>query len=125
MLLTREDVKELTTEEIQEIQEILTEELESREHERLLQIRAELIEIANQHGITPAELLADVSRPGRSRSRLGRTSKIRYQNPENPTQTWAGRGKRPVWLKEKLDEGYELSYFEVDPDTNQENTGDS
>ncbi|HEV7216687.1 MAG TPA: H-NS histone family protein [Chloroflexota bacterium] len=26
----------------------------------------------------------------------------KYRNPENPTQTWSGRGKRPVWFSEAL-----------------------
>lgn len=26
----------------------------------------------------------------------------KYRNPENPTQTWSGRGKRPIWFSEAL-----------------------
>jgi len=26
----------------------------------------------------------------------------KYRNPENPSQTWSGRGKRPVWFNEAL-----------------------
>lgn len=26
----------------------------------------------------------------------------KYRNPENPTQTWSGRGKRPLWFNEAL-----------------------
>lgn len=26
----------------------------------------------------------------------------KYRNPENATQTWSGRGKRPVWFSEAL-----------------------
>ncbi|UGB45437.1 H-NS histone family protein [Frateuria edaphi] len=26
----------------------------------------------------------------------------KYRNPENPAQTWSGRGKRPLWLSEAL-----------------------
>ena len=31
-----------------------------------------------------------------------------YRDPDNPFNTWTGRGKRPDWLKEKLDAGKEL-----------------
>lgn len=26
----------------------------------------------------------------------------KYRNPENPAQTWSGRGKRPIWFSEAL-----------------------
>ena len=26
----------------------------------------------------------------------------KYRNPENPAQTWSGRGKRPLWFSEAL-----------------------
>lgn len=26
----------------------------------------------------------------------------KYRNPENPTQTWSGRGKRPQWFNDAL-----------------------
>lgn len=29
----------------------------------------------------------------------------KYQNPDNPTQTWAGRGKTPLWLAAALKKG--------------------
>ncbi len=39
--------------------------------------------------------------------------KPKYQNPEQPTQTWSGRGKMAVWLQEKLAAGAELEDFAV------------
>ena len=32
----------------------------------------------------------------------------KYQNPENPRQTWTGRGKRPSWIKAVLAQGGSL-----------------
>jgi DNA-binding protein H-NS len=26
----------------------------------------------------------------------------KYRNPEDPSQTWSGRGRMPIWLNEKL-----------------------
>ncbi len=36
----------------------------------------------------------------------------KYRNPENPSQTWYGRGPRPDWLEELLERGYSLSDLE-------------
>ena len=37
----------------------------------------------------------------------------KYQNPENPSQTWAGRGKRPGWVREMLDAGISIDDLRV------------
>lgn len=33
---------------------------------------------------------------------------IRYINPENPNETWVGRGKRPEWIVSYLEMGGKL-----------------
>ena len=35
----------------------------------------------------------------------------KYRNPHNRSETWAGRGKQPRWLKAKLQTGKRLSDF--------------
>jgi DNA-binding protein H-NS len=32
----------------------------------------------------------------------------KYANPENPDQTWTGRGRQPGWVKEALGKGKSL-----------------
>jgi DNA-binding protein H-NS len=35
----------------------------------------------------------------------------KYQNPDNPSVTWSGRGKQPLWLQAQLREGKKLEQF--------------
>jgi len=35
----------------------------------------------------------------------------KYRNPENPNETWAGRGKQPRWLATQLQSGKKLDQF--------------
>ena len=37
----------------------------------------------------------------------------KYRNPDNPSETWAGRGKRPRWLTAKLRSGKKLDDFRI------------
>jgi DNA-binding protein H-NS len=37
----------------------------------------------------------------------------KYQNPMRPFETWSGRGRRPLWLKEQLTMGKPLEDFSV------------
>jgi DNA-binding protein H-NS len=37
--------------------------------------------------------------------RAGTTVAAKYRNPDNPEQTWSGRGKRPRWFSDALKAG--------------------
>jgi DNA-binding protein H-NS len=37
----------------------------------------------------------------------------KYRNPDNPTETWAGRGLRPRWLTAALKGGKKLEDFAI------------
>jgi DNA-binding protein H-NS len=37
----------------------------------------------------------------------------KYRNPENPAETWAGRGLRPRWLAAALKTGKKLEDFSI------------
>lgn len=41
----------------------------------------------------------------------------KYRDPEKPENTWAGRGKKPGWLLEKLEAGASLEDFLLDQPT--------
>ncbi len=37
----------------------------------------------------------------------------KYRNPENPSETWAGRGKQPRWLTAQLRSGKRIDDFRI------------
>jgi DNA-binding protein H-NS len=37
-----------------------------------------------------------------------------YRNPDQPSETWTGRGKRPRWLVAQLKSGRRIEDFRVD-----------
>jgi DNA-binding protein H-NS len=39
----------------------------------------------------------------------------KYRNPARPSETWAGRGKQPRWLKAQLGSGKKLDDFRIRP----------
>lgn len=38
-----------------------------------------------------------------------------YRNPENPSETWSGRGNRPRWLAAQIAAGKKLTDFLIKP----------
>ena len=71
-----------------------------RRQEELQQLR----ERAAVLGFTAEELVP----PRRGRKPSGVR---KYQDPENPENTWGGKGPKPAWLQEALEQGAQLEEF--------------
>ena len=54
---------------------------------------------------------------GRTKASFGRGARgkvaPKYRNPENPAETWAGRGLKPRWLAAALKSGKKLDDFMI------------
>lgn len=37
----------------------------------------------------------------------------KYRNPDNPSETWTGRGRQPRWLAEKTKKGSKITDFTI------------
>ena len=87
----------------------------------LAQVRKKLTHLARNEGYTISELFgsggaaAPASRAPRGTAKKARKSlgKVapKYRNPDNPEETWTGRGKQPRWLAAKTSEGKSVEDF--------------
>lgn len=72
---------------------------------------------AKQSGLSLDEVIAaSRGRGAKKDSLLGRPKKqykAKYQNPDNPNETWTGLGKHPRWLRDKLAAGEKLEKFKL------------
>jgi DNA-binding protein H-NS len=59
--------------------------------------------------------LTGESRRGRPAGRGGPRGSVapKYRNPENPSETWAGRGLKPRWLTAAIKGGKKLEDFAI------------
>ena len=90
-------------EEIDEYSREVQAMLEQKREERLAELKARIA--ADQ-----AELAALEPQP----VKMANPSTPKYRDPEKPENTWAGRGKQPGWLKEKIEAGASLDDFLID-----------
>lgn len=110
----RFDLEQLSDEELRDLHDQLQRELEVREEKRIEEVEQEFRRLAASIGMEPEEVVMQMQRKGAKRSsNKAVQADVQYQNPDNPRQTWAGRGKRPKWLNEKLDAGACLEEFKV------------
>jgi DNA-binding protein H-NS len=82
----------------------------ARDKERA-DIKKKVADLAETHGFSVAELF------GGGRGKAGAKGKsvgvAKYANPENKSDTWTGRGRKPNWLVERLRKGAKLNDFAI------------
>ena len=71
-------------------------------------------ERAEQLGVEPAELAAQLSRKS-ARVVSDRRAKVapKYRNPANASETWAGRGVKPRWMQALIAQGRSMDEFKI------------
>jgi DNA-binding protein H-NS len=104
------DCKSLTYEQLLATKSQLDAEIAARASEELDDLKRRLHMIADAQGVAVTELIGIKKE---RKERKGRQVKVRFRNPEDPTQTWSGLGKPKKWLQEKLDAGRTLDEFAI------------
>ncbi|WP_293573414.1 H-NS histone family protein [Phaeobacter sp.] len=92
----------------------LAKEIETRkaevEKEAKQSAYAEMLTIAEQHGVLFEEVVNLHAGKGR---KSGAKAPAKYANPADPLQTWSGRGRKPAWLNEALEAGKSIEDLEI------------
>lgn len=99
------DLKPLSLSELEELAHDVQKEIERRKKQEIKQVAADIKALVAQSGLTLDEVLSVKTK---------QKGPAKYRNPENPEQTWAGRGKRPDWLRDALAAGRDLEEFSVE-----------
>jgi DNA-binding protein H-NS len=80
-------------------------------------ISTELEKLSEQlDRLSPSDKAAKPGSPKRAKAAARKSSRPvlpKYQNPARPFETWSGRGRRPLWIKEQLIMGKPLEDFSV------------
>jgi DNA-binding protein H-NS len=82
----------------------------ARDRERT-ELKKKVADLAETHGFSVAELFGATR--GRGAIKGKSVGVAKYANPENKSDTWTGRGRKPNWLVERLKKGAKLVDFEI------------
>src|SRR5699024_10347350 len=75
--------------------------LKKRQQEAKEEAKRKIQQIAAEAGVTVEELYGLDNTTRRTR----RPAAVKYRHPDDASLTWAGRGKRPLWLVAELEKG--------------------
>jgi DNA-binding protein H-NS len=69
------------------------------------ELKHKIASLAENAGFSVGELFG-----GRGKSK---SISVKYMNPDNRSETWTGRGRKPNWLVAKLSKGAKITDFAV------------
>ncbi|WP_171172927.1 H-NS family nucleoid-associated regulatory protein [Ruegeria sp. HKCCA5929] len=102
---TLEEFKKLSLPEIDAVIEAATEAKRVIHEETQKALRDQFVKLAAEQGYTVDQVLGNMGQPA-----PGAKVKLppKFRNPADSSQTWAGRGMKPRWVKEHLEAGGSL-----------------
>lgn len=77
-------------------------EISRRENEEKANAKKQIMELAKSYGLSLDDVLSKVTTAAR------KPVEAKYKNPNDESQTWTGRGRKPVWVQALQDEGFSL-----------------
>lgn len=90
---------EMSLKELRELKSKLDRAINTHDDRRRLAAVAAAKEIAKAHGFNLADLAG---------TKVRKVAPQKYAHHENPSLTWSGRGRKPKWVAEVLDQGKQL-----------------
>jgi len=109
------DLSKLSIEELENLVRDAQAEIVSRKEADKQRVLDQIRELAASIGMTPEALLKQQA-GGRGRPAGSGSGSVeaKYRHPDDPSQTWSGRGKRPHWVNEALAAGKSLEDLAVE-----------
>ena len=93
-----------TLEQLQALSIDLQSVIRARQHAAKREVSRTILEMANTHDIDIEDLL----RAKKALASQTRPASAKYANPNNPSETWSGRGRNPLWAKHYVQNGGNL-----------------
>ncbi len=96
------DLSKLSRDELIQLQADAQQALKDLEVRQREEARAAAEKAAAEYGFSLAELTSG----GRGKGKAAKpAAAAKYANPEDPSQTWSGRGRQPAWYKAAVEGG--------------------
>lgn len=108
--MAKVDLRDLSLADLKSLKARVEKAIERHDKKQKKQALALVQAKAKELGFSLDEL---TGKSGETVSAPKKAAKAAYRDPNNSSNTWAGRGARPLWLKDALKSGKSLEDFKV------------
>ena len=90
-------------------------EIKDRQVQEVKKAREQIQAIAQNLGVSVEDLLAGAGgkTAGKAKGGTGAKVEAQYQNPADSSQTWTGRGRKPQWVTNTIENGGTLEDLRI------------
>lgn len=96
------NLSELSFTELKSLHEQIVTAIEQRQAAEKAEAKKQILELVKLHGLSLDDVLSKTT------TAVRKPVEAKYKNPNDESQTWAGRGRKPAWVQAQLDEGFSL-----------------
>ena len=100
------DLDSMSRDELLALKADVDRAIASLDDRRRAEARAAAEKAAREMGFSLDDLMA-------TQKKSGKKNPAKYRNPEDPRQTWSGRGRQPAWIKDALADGKSLDEYAI------------
>lgn len=101
------DLQALNFVELKDLLAQIQVEIGQREKAEKAEAKSKILELARAHGLS----LDDLFKSGEEKAK--KPVEAKYRHPTDVSQTWSGRGRKPLWLQALLDQGKTLKELAI------------
>lgn len=106
------DLTKLSRADLTKLRKDVERELKKRERRAKAEAKKKIQAIAQEAGFAVSELLAE-AKPKKRPTKKRAKAKVKYRDPKNAKNTWAGRGRMPKWMTAYVEKGKKKEDFAV------------
>lgn len=94
------DISYMSYSQLTELKGVIESHLVKKKEMELKDLCTKITEIVSDSPFSLPEVLDELTA-----NKPKRTAPAKYRNPENPDETWTGRGRKPEWVVALLETG--------------------
>ena len=101
------DLAKMSLDELKDLRKSVEKEIKNFKNRARDAALKDFQAVAKKHGLSVEEI---IGKKGKSRKPA---APAKYKNPEDPSQTWSGRGRQPGWYKAAMAKGKTAKSLEI------------
>ena len=99
------DLSKHSMEELKALQKDVEKAIKDFAKRKRAEAMKEFQAVAKKHGLSVDDIVGGKGKKAKAPAK--------YANPDNPSETWSGRGRQPAWYKKAIKSGKSASALEI------------